>query len=527
MDRSNGQFKAGVPLLLAPFLACVGPNPYYLAPPADTDTSGESATTSALTSAESESGSSSESESESGSGSGSSSSDGGLCGDGSLDDGEECDLGPDNGVAGSGCTDLCTANVCGDGVVEIGEECDDGNTAPGDGCSPGCQDEPGQGVCGDGSVENAEECDDGNLIDGDGCEANCTKSPLGICGDGILDWNELCDDGNEIGEDGCEKDCTPSPDPVCAPPEDYTPCDTALTKEGQLAPFRAIGVGCQEGDEVLPIAKAKLVSADPKAWMLAKGFGSYYGPREGQSFLMLSTGTISEPDGMGVVTETVNSQVGQGDNANPNNDGFLPDYAPADDESGVLAESWALGQGAPNDKIFLSFETTIPKAGAGYSLDFAFLSSEWPTFVGTQFSDLLVIWQVSEDYTGTISRIEKKSTSTTTLHPHWSSVPVMAGKGCIYYGSDGPGFSCFEDELLGTGFETHAGTDWLRVNQPVPAEEELTLYVFLADMADSAQSSVVLLDRFRYLCSECISDGDPLCQGDSPNIECCGVVMPK
>jgi len=528
MGARIGQFKTVFLLLVSPLLACVGPNPYYVAPPEDTDTTspGETSTSaSSVSTEESETGSSSESLSESESGS--SSSDGALCGDGSVDDGEECDLGADNGVAGSGCTDLCTANVCGNGIVEIGEECDDGNTAPDDGCSPGCQDEPGQGVCGDGSVENAEECDDGNLVDDDGCEANCTKSLPGSCGDGIVDWDELCDDNNLDSGDGCEEDCTPSPDPVCAPPEDYTPCDGAIDKEGLLAPFRAMGVGCAEGDEVLPVAKTKLVSPDPNAWRLAKGFGSFYGPREGASFLMLSTGSISEANDVGVVVETVNSQAGQGDNANPNNNEFLPDFGPDDDESDVLGESWKLGLGAPNDKIFLTFSTTIPKASTGYSLDFAFLSSEWPAFVGTQYSDLLVMWQVSESYTGTVSRIEKKSTSTTSLHSHWSSVPIAAGKGCLYYGSAGPGFSCLEEELAGTGFETHAGTAWLRLNQPVPAEEELTLFVFLADMADSAQSSVVLLDRFRYRCAECISDGDPLCLGDSPDLECCGVVMPK
>ncbi len=39
----------------------------------------------------------------------------------------------------NGIGDLCEAAGCGNGVLESGEQCDDGNTAPGDGCSPTCQ----------------------------------------------------------------------------------------------------------------------------------------------------------------------------------------------------------------------------------------------------------------------------------------------------------------------------------------------------------------------------------------------------
>lgn len=69
-----------------------------------------------------------------------------------------------------------SAAVCGDGVVEDAEQCDDGNTANGDGCSAACTVE--NPVCGDGFVTGAEECDDGNLQDGDGCSAVCELEQL-------------------------------------------------------------------------------------------------------------------------------------------------------------------------------------------------------------------------------------------------------------------------------------------------------------------------------------------------------------
>ncbi|MDC0674449.1 DUF4215 domain-containing protein [Nannocystis radixulma] len=62
----------------------------------------------------------------------------GVCGDGKVDDGEECDNGAQNGDDGF-CTDACVNNVCGDGLVIAGfEACDDGNDVDTDYCSNAC-----------------------------------------------------------------------------------------------------------------------------------------------------------------------------------------------------------------------------------------------------------------------------------------------------------------------------------------------------------------------------------------------------
>src|SRR5260370_35116845 len=44
--------------------------------------------------------------------------------------------------SGDACDDA-QARVCGNGIIEQGEQCDDGNAIPGDGCSGVCQIEPG------------------------------------------------------------------------------------------------------------------------------------------------------------------------------------------------------------------------------------------------------------------------------------------------------------------------------------------------------------------------------------------------
>jgi cysteine-rich repeat protein len=83
----------------------------------------------------------------------------------------------ENSQALSSCVEsgeiLC-AGICGDGALDPGEDCDDGNTVDGDGCRADCTVEE----CGDGIVDPQEECDDDNTNDGDGCSATCKLEEL-------------------------------------------------------------------------------------------------------------------------------------------------------------------------------------------------------------------------------------------------------------------------------------------------------------------------------------------------------------
>ena len=131
------------------------------------------------------------------------------CGNGVVEDGEECDDG--NDVDSDECTTACTAAACGDGIVWEGmEECDDGNDVDTDECTLACV----AATCGDGIVwEGMEECDDGNDIDTDDCVAGCVAA---TCGDGIIwEGNETCEDGNVDPGDGCSDMCVTEPYFVC------------------------------------------------------------------------------------------------------------------------------------------------------------------------------------------------------------------------------------------------------------------------------------------------------------------------
>jgi cysteine-rich repeat protein len=115
------------------------------------------------------------------------------CGDGVVDNGEQCDNGTFLGINPSQCRSLCLNPRCGDGYTDVSEDCDDGDgfNGPTFACSETCKSN-----CGDGVLQDGEECDDGagsNLDSPDAtCRSNC-KRPR--CGDGIIDpaRGEQCD----------------------------------------------------------------------------------------------------------------------------------------------------------------------------------------------------------------------------------------------------------------------------------------------------------------------------------------------
>ncbi len=453
-----------------------------------------------------------------------------------VDADEACDAGQQNGALGSTCTEMCTiTETCGDTIVQVGEECDDGDNISGDGCSSDCHIELSE-ECGNASVEGAEECDDGNDNGQDGCENDCTFTPAGTCGNNKKEWDELCDDGNKINNDYCSNDCIPVQPPVCNGAIQYEHCDTKL-EPSLIAPFHAIGLGCESDQKItIPLLKHLIVSPDKSAWRIASQFGTgldddqnyAYKPREGDSFLALSTGTISEPDIEGVITEGYNSQVQNGANTNPDGNSLPPGIDPEIDKAEVLQDFWQISGGNPNDKILLSFTTAMPPEVKGYSLDFAFLTSEWPEWVDTPYNDLLLVWEVSDNWVGTVSEISGSSTSSTSLHPHWSTTSLEAdlSKNCDVFDSEGPGYSCTEPALKDTGFERHAGSTWLRINHDLTPGDHLNLFIFLADMGDTQQASVALIDNFRYRCETCLEPDSPACLAAVPLSDCCGVVMP-
>src|SRR5689334_20938744 len=88
----------------------------------DPTTTSSSTTGSGGSTTTSSSSSSSSSSTTSSSGSGGSGGSGAVCGNGTVETGEDCDDG--NQVNDDACSNICKLPGCGDGIVQLGEECD-------------------------------------------------------------------------------------------------------------------------------------------------------------------------------------------------------------------------------------------------------------------------------------------------------------------------------------------------------------------------------------------------------------------
>jgi hypothetical protein len=120
----------------------------------------------------------------------------GLCGNGTVDPGEQCDPGSSAGgsftcAPGQTCTPQCTCStpgLCGNGVVDPGEECDPGSAGGAFACMPGvsCS---AQCTCGGATTTL---CDVSTTTTSTTTPPTTTTVP-GTCGNGVHDPGEECD----------------------------------------------------------------------------------------------------------------------------------------------------------------------------------------------------------------------------------------------------------------------------------------------------------------------------------------------
>jgi cysteine-rich repeat protein len=417
------------------------------------------------------------------------------CGDGVVDLGEACD--DQNLVSGDGCDENCTITSCGNDLITVGEQCDDGNTTDNDGCDSNCT----TSRCGNQIVNIDEECDDGNIVSGDGCRSDCSQE---VCGDGIVDRLELCDDGNNINNDACPNSCGVDPsdndgdsfteaqgdcndDNAAVSPGSFeilgdnldnncdaqidvvVPCDTNLDTSAQSF-AKAIGLCNGEVESASFFGPSA-----PQARSIVTSFGANNVPFEGASWVHFSTGnanTLDHNQGTNLFN-TFNSPVAN-----------LP--------RGCGAPSASL----VNDYTELELKLRVPNNAHSFSLAFQFLSSEYPVFRCTQFSDTFAALLSSTPFTGNI---------TVDLLGNGISLDSSFFQVCLDSASPTPPKDCSVDPtqtLQGTGYDlsfNEGGASLpMLTTAPVNPGELITLRLIIFDEGDGLFDSSVLLDAFTW-----------------------------
>jgi len=308
----------------------------------------------------------------------------------------------------------------------------------------------------------------------------------------LIGVDALDDDFGSDGSDSDEGDL-PSldiPDATCEPPVPVS-CDTESDD-----PLQTIGLDCLGGT---PASGA--IAGPPGSSISHEGTLGPYAPREGEKFLILSTGRAAE---LALSQEQLGSLGCQDPSVCPTtNFGVGPSELPAPitvlpvddvltcvddpsligmgDCSNTLFEQWsACGIGCEVwDYTELRIGLTVPETTRGLAFDFAFLSVEWPDFDDGGFNDMFVAWLESETWTGNIS---------------FDAVgnPITVNAGFTDY---------VADELDGFAMEGHAGTRWLTTDVGLHPGETIELVLAVFDLSDGDYDSVVLLDGFRWTCS--------------------------
>ncbi len=325
---------------------------------------------------------------------------------------------------------------------------------------------------------------------------------------GIVDASS----SGETGEaPGLLYDVAPSDNPdLCAPPQ-FPSCD------GNPDPtwYQAIGLGCSDVDETVFGHTGEPGSMLVYGGRLG-GEASPFAPREGERFVILSTGRAAEVPMTPAQLLDLHPDDCIDPQLCPSGDlgGVLLEFLPepltprrVDDKldctddvalvgegdcSNSIAEPWTQGAGA-FDYVELRMRTTVPPHTDALSFDFAFFSSEYPLYTDhggdTLYNDMYIAWLESESWTGNVSFDDEMN-------------PITAQSVFLDYRSvseDCP--ACAAPELEGFSMQHHAGTKWLTTKAPVRSEETIELVFALFDLSDSVFDSVVILDNFDWTCS--------------------------
>ena len=343
------------------------------------------------------------------------------------------------------------------------------------------------------------------------------------------------------GESSTTEDPSDTEDPQqnCPLVMQHVPCDADSDD-----PLHAFGLNCTSlgGDYVdkvnaVAITNLDFQAPDPQlgklAWQVGKSYGSFvdpntnmpfWGPREGEKLLLISSGLLPPANGQGAILvddgDVFNDSFPDFNDGPPFDDNTMPppmspEHGSPDpmgftncdgtnDCSNTILDQWDFGFGNAEDKMWFGFELTAPAIANGdtvdangYTFDFAYFSAEFPEYVDSQFNDIFVVWQDSEDYTGNVTFINGQPMTVTAL---W---PIDYQGECDFNAPNCNGSA--DPHLADTGHQGFGGaTGWYKATGGIKPGETFTLTFGIFDMGDSSFDTTALLDNWQWDCEGCV-----------------------
>ncbi len=290
-------------------------------------------------------------------------------------------------------------------------------------------------------------------------------------------------------------------------------------------PLKAMGFNCNEDDDPYAVKMTPIVNIqdtpDEDSWRVVTGFGlakdmdnpddPFWGPQEGEKFLVISTGDLRDPFMQtGLLVNGIDDASPGLDNDNLNDVGVLPDPVKTvdgsndgnggtpfencdlvNDCSDTLAAQWIIGNEIAHDVLHFGGSLTVPEDpnplnATGYEFDFAYFSAEYPNFVDSQFNDVFLAWSTSETYTGNVTFIDGQPLTVTALQDNFDYDPG-------------------DPVLAGTGFDNVGGaTNWFTAAGSATPGETFEIHFMIFDMGDPDLDTTVILDNFHWVCEGCV-----------------------
>lgn len=274
---------------------------------------------------------------------------------------------------------------------------------------------------------------------------------------------------------------------------DHTPCD-----EPGGDPLRAIGLNCPGELQV-----DGGFDGDPIGLRVIPQWGqaATFTPREGNSFLVISTGDLGEmnsvPADAGDVAYHCNSWFPGGDGMDTTK--FPPPITKDPADGDCLIDPAAVGTGDCSHSIQGQFDqsgfkydyqeiritTTVPADAVSLSFDVAFLTKEYPIWKDRPYNDMFIGWLEAGNWTGNIAF-------------DGGGDPLSLNAAFLELFDDNGDLP----EFAGTCMRYSAGTRWLTTTAAVVPGESITLVLAIFDLDDVNWDSFVLLDNFRWGCGD-------------------------